>query len=433
MCIAILNKSAVLSRESLQNCWDSNSHGAGILYTHGQELLVYKQLRHFEDYYQNYQQLRSETSLPMLLHFRIKTSGETNELNCHPFLVPDSGWGLVHNGMLDSPTTATHSDTWHFANYYATQFRDPSHPAARHLMQDFCGSYNKLLFLHASGEFFLINEKAGHWDKAGDTWYSNDSYQDNRWSYHGAHKYERGSRLSLNVVPAPGGSGLRRYQQYDDWTAADTQLDADFRRRLDEYDDRPATITDQRRAANERAVRLDLFRVELVERTAYPATLPFGDQALEQDFQDWALVEGLAPEMRRLFETVYVARQAQPNAGHRFQTPEAEVRYQAWCRVRLDYAAAATPKKTASSGAGSSVTSNAASDWDSRDNQGRHGEDMRDNAVGCVCCGRLGLDFDPDEDAYWCMDCYTYLEADMVFEAGNHHPATATAPAGAFD
>ena len=115
MCIAIhkpTNK--VISRSTLENCFNSNPDGAGLAYRNNIEdkITIEKGFFSFEDFYSFYKGL--DKSLEMLIHFRIGTSGKLNKNNCHPFLVNGKD-ALIHNGVLNHfPYTKKRSD-YHIA------------------------------------------------------------------------------------------------------------------------------------------------------------------------------------------------------------------------------------------------------------------------------------------------------------------------------
>jgi hypothetical protein len=88
MCIAILNKSAKLSKKSLQNCWDNNYHGAGIGYVDGNSIRSYHEGTSFESFYEEYQFIRNNSEHPLMLHFRIATHGKGTDM-LHPHSVAE--------------------------------------------------------------------------------------------------------------------------------------------------------------------------------------------------------------------------------------------------------------------------------------------------------------------------------------------------------
>jgi len=181
MCIAILNKLEQLSESTLKNSWNRNSDGAGILWSDGKKLFVHKEMNSVSKFIKKYNEIRMQTKFPIVLHFRIATSGKINEENCHPFMVCPN-LGFVHNGMIDIDSNKLHSDTWHFNKLLQGMPKNfINNSAIREIISLFIG-YSKLIFFNNLGEYTIINESFGHWDKSGN-WYSNESYKDYSFSY----------------------------------------------------------------------------------------------------------------------------------------------------------------------------------------------------------------------------------------------------------
>jgi hypothetical protein len=192
MCIAILNtKGTTLKKEVLRNCWENNGDGAGILYINSEKKLsVFKEMASFDNFYNNYSEIKSKYGKRnIVLHFRISTHGKVNETNCHPFLVDDS-IGFVHNGMIyDVPTSTEFSDTYMFNQTILKNLREgfEYNETILEMIDTFIGSGSKLVFLNDNDDYFIVNEKAGHWHLG--CWFSNTSYkQVNSWVDYGGIK-----------------------------------------------------------------------------------------------------------------------------------------------------------------------------------------------------------------------------------------------------
>lgn len=192
MCIAILNtKGTTLKKEVLRNCWENNGDGAGILYINNdKKLSVFKEMTSFDNFYNNYSEIKSKYGKRnIVLHFRISTHGRVNETNCHPFLVDDS-IGFVHNGMIyDVPTSTEFSDTYMFNQTILKNLKEgfEYNETMLEMIDAFIGSGSKLVFLNDNNDYFIVNEKAGHWHLG--CWFSNTSYQQvNSWVDYGGVK-----------------------------------------------------------------------------------------------------------------------------------------------------------------------------------------------------------------------------------------------------
>jgi hypothetical protein len=179
MCIAILNEpNKVIDYITLQNCWDNNRDGAGMLYIENGKLKVHKEMDSFKNFYDAYLKAReNDMTKKIVLHFRISTHGKVNKTNCHPFLV-NNDLGFVHNGIISGlPYSADYSDTFMFNKHILKKMPNGflTHSGIVTMMEEFI-SYSKLIFLDAQNNSKIVNEEKGLWDDG--NWYSNTTYKD---------------------------------------------------------------------------------------------------------------------------------------------------------------------------------------------------------------------------------------------------------------
>jgi hypothetical protein len=174
MCIAIYKPEGFeLTEDSLINCWNANSDGAGFMYPEDGKINIIKGLMTYDEFRAAYDP-HSERQLA--LHFRIATHGGVTKENTHPFQVSDT-LGMIHNGIIskvDCDIDKSMSDTWHFTERYlkpmeylwkAPEFKD--------LAESFIG-FSKIVLLNGEGEHEIYNEAKGHWNSG--VWFSNNSY-----------------------------------------------------------------------------------------------------------------------------------------------------------------------------------------------------------------------------------------------------------------
>jgi hypothetical protein len=180
MCIAILNKNSVLPIETIKNSFENNPDGAGLCAIIDGKLTYHKELnpKNYKGFYKIYAYYRSLTDLPMLLHFRIGTSGIKDERNIHPFPI-NRNMALIHNGMLSyNVINKDFSDTWHFTQLLKS-LKSPARllnkNSIEYQMFSAFSKGSKIALLHTSGEFSIMNENSGKWDA--DNWYSNETYR----------------------------------------------------------------------------------------------------------------------------------------------------------------------------------------------------------------------------------------------------------------
>jgi len=190
MCIAILNNGKQLPKKKLQNCWNNNDDGAGMLYLSDGVLVAEKfgnpspvnSSQNFDKFYKRYVDIKStmhdtQGDVPILLHFRIATHGLTDEY-LHPFFVsPDLG--LIHNGVIGGFGNKDKSDTAEFTELLSsmpgmTSCEILDIPFVEDAIYMYLGLSNKLVFLDSKGEFRIFNENQGQW--IGENWFSNDSH-----------------------------------------------------------------------------------------------------------------------------------------------------------------------------------------------------------------------------------------------------------------
>lgn len=199
MCIAILNKKTVLSIETLRNSWDNNNQGGGLLYVQNNALTSFKTFDHSE-FIQKYYEVRDNINTPIVLHFRIATSGKSKENtdNLHPFFV-NKNLAFVHNGVISGLGNKKHSDTNEFNTKILKKLpvNFLQNSGTVELIKDRIG-YSKLIFLDNKNRYTIINEQLGHYDKFGN-WFSNDSYQSwNDFEYFGNKKVKKQYKAAKN-------------------------------------------------------------------------------------------------------------------------------------------------------------------------------------------------------------------------------------------
>jgi hypothetical protein len=186
MCIAILNKRSQLSAATINTAWQNNPEGGGLILTERGALKTFKTYDAGE-FLKTYQTIRKRTKQPVVLHIRIATSGAKTLDNLHPFTV-NNALAFLHNGIVYGLGNDTHSDT---AELNTMLKKLPANflncDTTRELLRGYIGS-SKLIFLDNTGRFTIINEAAGNW--SGDSWYSNDSHEQTRYSYFGTVKVD---------------------------------------------------------------------------------------------------------------------------------------------------------------------------------------------------------------------------------------------------
>ena len=126
MCLLVVQPASApsLTQEWLEDFYSSNADGVGIMRSVDGELLIEKILpknaQEFVDFYTNH-----IDGYDCAFHLRMKTHGNIDMENCHPYEVFNSAehgldvW-LMHNGILGTGNAGdvTKSDTWHYIRDY---------------------------------------------------------------------------------------------------------------------------------------------------------------------------------------------------------------------------------------------------------------------------------------------------------------------------
>jgi len=219
MCLAIVMPETKETNISyLRNGYDSNSHGAGFVYSQGGKLYSQKGFFTFEDFLEEYNKIPD--NCPCLVHFRFRSAGATDAANCHPFAVNEN-ISFIHNGTLPTGSSTEFSDTYWFNESILKPYliQDKNY-LDKNLVIDLghlIGGGNKLCFLNNEGKTFIVNESKGYWEKG--NWYSNKSYE-TRVIRHNVRYYEdEGNWHGYGVGNAPMDESFNEwiYKVYQDY------------------------------------------------------------------------------------------------------------------------------------------------------------------------------------------------------------------------
>jgi predicted glutamine amidotransferase len=177
MCIAILNRTGVISAKTFKKCWNSNPDGGGFTYFDGQKAIIVKEMKSHKLLHAKYLEARAQyPDSDFAIHFRISTHGKINETNCHPFRINKRS-AFIHNGMINNMERSPEfSDTYLFNQFVLKTL--PQHFAKNEAICELIGAYighSKLVIIDGQ-DSYIINEYLGHWNAG--NWYSNDSYKD---------------------------------------------------------------------------------------------------------------------------------------------------------------------------------------------------------------------------------------------------------------
>lgn len=173
MCLLIqMTKDVHFTDEFLNGVYQRNSDGIGIMWSDGEKLHYRKHLPRNVgdaiDFFREYAENKD-----CCVHFRMKTHGNIDYLNCHPY--PVFGFDedhehpmlLMHNGVLSTGNAkdVTKSDTWHFINDHLRPLlaKYPSivfEPELIAMLGKYIGN-NRFAIMDYAGNTAIINKDQG--------------------------------------------------------------------------------------------------------------------------------------------------------------------------------------------------------------------------------------------------------------------------------
>lgn len=192
VCIAICKPAgSIITKETLEICWDNNPHGAGYAYVNPDGRVIVRKFMTFEAFYNEFAIVDAAfgEDSNMLIHFRITSRGATRIDNCHPFQINDK-MAMIHNGTISSmpyDKEHQHSDTYMFNELILKKLPEgwEDNEGIHYLIEDILGRGSKVAVLHAEKGFTIYNEELGMWDNG--IWYSNSGFR--RYTYSTSYYY----------------------------------------------------------------------------------------------------------------------------------------------------------------------------------------------------------------------------------------------------
>ena len=174
MCLLITQstQSARLSDEWLEDFYDYNSDGVGVMYANNDQLVIEKVLpknaHQFVAFYREHIEGKN-----CAFHLRMRTHGAIDLDNCHPYEVLNRAehgldlW-LMHNGVLSTGNARdlTKSDTWHYIRDFLRPMlaHNPDYAFSESFAQivgTHIGASNKFVLMDNQGRMTTINRDSG--------------------------------------------------------------------------------------------------------------------------------------------------------------------------------------------------------------------------------------------------------------------------------
>ena len=206
MCIIVSKEKNIKipSKQTLKNCFDNNSDGAGLMYTNKNKVIIEKGFMDFENFYNRVLELDKKLNLTkksLVMHFRIGTSGKNDKATCHPFPVTNdfnelraekikTDLAMVHNGVISSFVYGdTLSDTQNFVKDFVSCLYDLNknflkNKNSKKLLDKACNN-TKLAFLSSDDYIYYFGDFVKDNDGVK---YSNSTYS---YSYKDYYNYDK--------------------------------------------------------------------------------------------------------------------------------------------------------------------------------------------------------------------------------------------------
>lgn len=176
MCVIIhVEAKKSVSWKQLEACYNGNRDGWGIMWARDGKLHTVKEVSSFSAFGNVWKDVPRDVE--RAIHFRIKTHGEINKANCHPFLAAEN-IGFMHNGFIDTyMIDARMSDTYNFVEHELKpviaawpNFMDD--PTFVDLLEKVTG-WSKLLLMDATGKVVRVRDRS--WTEKNGIYFSNSN------------------------------------------------------------------------------------------------------------------------------------------------------------------------------------------------------------------------------------------------------------------
>ena len=215
MCIiAIKNKGVSMPDEKiLKTMFKNNSDGAGFMYAYNGAVHIEKGFMHYNEFKSAIDSLAEKydiSALPLVMHFRIATSGNIDGGTTHPFPVSSkrnalrklkytTDLAIAHNGVIPISAPKNMSDTMQYVAKRLTLYRNIQNDFYKHncfLKRVEKEIKSKMVFLDKSGYIATVGEFI---TEDNGMIYSNTSYKDKTYfsinSYYDMFAYSTQSKL----------------------------------------------------------------------------------------------------------------------------------------------------------------------------------------------------------------------------------------------
>lgn len=193
MCLLIHQpQGVVLPSDALADFYSKNEDGFGAVINDGGKVEVIKMVGSLSQTIEMYEKMVAGKE--SIIHFRMRTHGDIDLANCHPYTVIEKRLWLAHNGILScsNPVDSKMSDTWHIIKYLIKPVAESNFdmifdPDWAKVVGNQIGA-NKFALMDDRGRVAIVNRNAGveHFD----CWLSNTyAWSPQKFGYRTAYSY----------------------------------------------------------------------------------------------------------------------------------------------------------------------------------------------------------------------------------------------------
>ena len=194
MCIIAIKPAhhKMIDESIIETMFENNPDGSGYMYSYNNKVHIEKGFMTLKELLNSLDNLKKKVNveeIPLVLHFRISTSGKVDGATCHPFPITSdlnalrkthviTNLGMAHNGVIYDfeEKKSIYSDTQLFVNKCVSYLYDLNHKflhddRTRNLFEPIING-SRLAFLDKHGNIY----RYGEWCEDDGIFYSNEGY-----------------------------------------------------------------------------------------------------------------------------------------------------------------------------------------------------------------------------------------------------------------
>ena len=194
MCIIAVKPAhhKMIDENNIETMFNTNPDGAGYMYAYNNRVHIEKGFMTLKELLNSLDNLKKKINIeeiPLILHFRISTSGKVDGATCHPFPVTSdlnalrkthviTNLGMAHNGIICDfeEKKSIYSDTQLFVNKCVSYLYDMNpkflHDDRTEKLLEPIINGSRLAFLDSHGNIY----RYGEWCESDGIYYSNEGY-----------------------------------------------------------------------------------------------------------------------------------------------------------------------------------------------------------------------------------------------------------------